>query len=66
MFESIAAIRIKRSVVANKIRFYQEGKVNLPSLIRGSSGLVEIVMKEGSASGRLGVQPETSFRIEWR
>ena len=59
-------IRIKRSVVANKIRFYQEGKVNLPSLIRGSSGLVEIVMKEGSASGRLGVQPETSFRIEWR
>ena len=66
MFESIAAIRIKRSVVAEKIRFYQEGKMNLPSLIRGSSGLVEIVMKEGSASGRLGVQPETSFRIEWR
>ena len=66
LFESLRGIRMKRSLIVEKVKYYAEGKKNTLSLIRGSSGLVEIVIREGNASGKLKIEPETALTIEWR
>lgn len=66
VFNSLRGIRIKKSLVVEKVKYYAEGKKNTLSLIRGSSGLVEIVMREESAFRKLKTEPETGFTIEWR
>jgi len=66
VFDVLRAIRIKRSLIVQKVKYYAEGKKNTLSLIRGSSGLVEIIMREGNASRKLKTEPETGFTIEWQ
>lgn len=66
LFESLADVRIRKTTVSEKIRFYWEGKANTLCLIQGSSGLVEIVMKEKNASRRVKAQPGGPLEIEWQ
>jgi hypothetical protein len=66
LFDLVEGIKLKKSVIGKKLRYYGEGKRNTPGLIRGSSGLIEIVMREGNASRKLGIHAETPFTIEWQ
>jgi len=66
LFESVGKIKTKKSAITEKLKYYGEGKKNTPGLIQGSSGLIEIVIREGNASQRLGISPETPFKIEWQ
>jgi hypothetical protein len=49
------AVRIGRSTITTFIRNYDEAPRNTPCIIVGSSGLFEIVLREGSAAERFGV-----------
>ncbi len=65
LFAAIKSLKIGTSTIANRIGFFGEGKKNTPSLIRGSSGLVEIVIREGSAARKLRVKSGKTVAIQW-
>ncbi len=62
----IRALSVKNIVVQKWIRTYQEAPARQPCLIEGSSGLVEVVIKNGSAAGRLGVSLTTPLKVHWK
>lgn len=66
LFPSLKGIMIGRTMIAAKINHFQEGKKNVPAVIRGSSGLVEIILKGESASRKLRARPGVALRLGWK
>jgi S-adenosylmethionine hydrolase len=62
----IQAVSIDRSFVSRWIRFYEEAPENTPCLIIGSSGLVEISLKNSSAARLLNATLDTPVKVYWR
>jgi len=61
--ENVKGILMGGKRVSRWIRNYAEGPPNTPCMIIGSSGLVEIVVKNGNAARAMGVNASTPFRI---
>lgn len=66
--EQFLSVNVKGIVLGGKrvsrwIRNYTEGPPNTPCMIIGSSGLVEIVIRNGNAARAMGVNASTPLRI---
>ena len=61
--DSVSGIRIRRERVMRWIRNYQEAPPRTACLIVGSSGLVEVIVKNASAAELLKVDNTTPIRI---
>lgn len=57
------SLRVGKKVISTWIRFYDEAPPGRPCLIVGSSNLVEISVKNGSAAVALSIDFDTKFRI---
>jgi S-adenosylmethionine hydrolase len=62
----IQAVSIDRNFVSRWIRFYEEAPENTPCLIIGSSGLVEISVKNNSAARLLNATLDAPLKAYWR
>ncbi len=62
----VRTVGVGNIMVSQSIRAYQDGAENAPSMIRGSSGLLEIVVRNGSASTLLRAQAQSTVRVMWR
>jgi S-adenosylmethionine hydrolase len=62
---SIRALSVRRQRVAQWARTYGDAAERTPVLILGSSGLVEIVVKNSSAASMLRVTVGSSMKAEW-
>jgi S-adenosylmethionine hydrolase len=60
------AVSIDRNFVSRWIQFYDEAPENTPCLIIGSSGLVEISVKNSSAARLLNATLDTPVKVYWR
>ncbi|MEX2116126.1 MAG: SAM-dependent chlorinase/fluorinase [Bacteroidota bacterium] len=58
-------ISIKGKIIRRWTSNYREAKPGSPSLIMGSSGLVEIVLKDGHAAKRLHARPGERLKVLW-
>ncbi len=61
----VRMVGVGNIMVSHSIRAYQDGAENTPSMIRGSSGLLEVVVRGGSASTLLRAQVQTTVRVMW-
>ena len=56
-------IEVGRTKISTRIRNYAEAPKNQSCIIVGSNGLIEIVLKEGSAAGMLGANMGTPITV---
>jgi S-adenosyl-L-methionine hydrolase (adenosine-forming) len=56
-------INVKKNRVLTRIHTYAEAPQNRPCIIVGSSGLIEIILKEGSAAKMLGADLQTPITV---
>jgi len=64
--KAIQAISIGSNMVSKWIRFYDEAPDNTPCLIAGSTGLVEISVKNNSAAHLLRATLDSKLKVYWR
>jgi S-adenosyl-L-methionine hydrolase (adenosine-forming) len=64
--KTIQTISIGSTMVSKWIRFYDEAPENTPCLIVGSSGLVEISVKNSSAARLLHASLDSKMKVYWR
>ncbi|MCU0452270.1 MAG: SAM-dependent chlorinase/fluorinase [Bacteroidetes bacterium] len=62
---TVRMVSIGKIMVSQAIRAYDEAPENTPCLIRGSSGLLEVVVRGRSASVLLGAHDRTPVRVVW-
>jgi S-adenosylmethionine hydrolase len=62
----VQAVSVGGNLVSRWIRFYNEAPPRTPCLLIGSSGLVEISIKESSAAHLLNAGFDTPLKIYWR
>ena len=58
-------LRLKRRTIARWAASYQEAPEKTPCLMLGSSGLVEIAVKNGNASRMLGADAGMPLKVNW-
>ncbi|MBI2619948.1 MAG: SAM-dependent chlorinase/fluorinase [Ignavibacteriales bacterium] len=63
---SVQSLSVKKSVVAMWVENYRDAPAKRPCLIQGSSGLVEIVVKNASAAKLLKVAVDAELKIRWK
>jgi S-adenosylmethionine hydrolase len=63
--KDVQAISIGPNLVSRWIRFYDEAPENTPSLILGSSGLVEVSMKNKNAARLLSAELDAPVKVYW-
>jgi S-adenosylmethionine hydrolase len=66
LLKEMQAISIGRNLVSRWIQSYEEAPENTPCLIVGSSGLVEISVKNNSAAQILNVTFDSPIKVYWR
>jgi S-adenosylmethionine hydrolase len=59
------SLRVNNAVISRWINSFAEGSESEASLIAGSAGLVEIVMKNGDASTHTGIIVQDHVGLEW-
>ena len=64
--EELKSISIGRNIISRWTRFYNEAPENTPCLVVGSSGLVEISVKNKSAMHFLNATLDTPVKVYWR
>jgi hypothetical protein len=64
--EAPVSVSVRSTKVRQWIHTYEEAPGADPCLIRGSSGLMEIVRKNASASARLKLKSGDTFGVHWR
>ncbi|HOV99651.1 MAG TPA: SAM-dependent chlorinase/fluorinase [Bacteroidota bacterium] len=62
----IMAITIGQHRVSQWVQTYGQAPENVPVLLVGSTGLVEIAMKNASAANALHIDENAKIRIEWK
>ena len=61
----LRSVGVGNIMVSHSIRTYSEAPENTPSLIRGSTGLLEVVVRNASASTLLRAHDRTLLRVVW-
>jgi S-adenosyl-L-methionine hydrolase (adenosine-forming) len=64
--KELQAISIGSHLISRWIRFYEEAPDNTPCLLVGSSGLLEVTVKNSSAAHLLNATLDTVVRVYWR
>jgi S-adenosylmethionine hydrolase len=62
----VKGVRIERQLVDAWTRTFAAAKEGHPSLIVGSSGLLEIILKNSSAARELGASLDSPVEVLWR
>jgi S-adenosylmethionine hydrolase len=62
----VRMVAVGNVMVFHVVQTYQEAPDNTPCMVRGSSGLLEVVVKNGSASTLLRAHDRTPLRVVWR
>jgi S-adenosylmethionine hydrolase len=62
----VQAVSLDRHLVSRWIQFYDEAPDNTPCLIEGSSGLLEITVRNGNAARLLNVSLDSQIKVYWR
>ena len=63
--DMIRMVAVGNIMVSHVVQTYADAPDNTPCLIRGSSGLLEIVVRNGSASTLLRAHDRTPVRVVW-
>lgn len=63
--QEVRAISVGKVMVSVAVTTFEESPENTPCIIAGSSGLAEIIVKNGSAAEMLRVNDRTPIRIVW-
>lgn len=63
--EHPASLSVRGKAVRRWIRNYQDGPANMICMVMGSSGLVELVLKNGSAAAHLKLAPGAKLGVYW-
>lgn len=61
----VRMVGVGNIMVSRSIRTYHEATENAPCMIRGSSGLLEVVVRNGSASRLLRAHEQSPVRVMW-
>lgn len=61
-----SALRVNKKLISTWIRYYDEAPPQTPCLIVGSNNLIEIVVRNGSASKLLSLDFDSKTEIVWR